>query len=318
MARHRRQCLHARRRAPADLRRAGRGAQAGRDLGHHEIPRHHPDARSRQRRDGRAFRQGGDRRAARTTCSRSTARVPIGITVEGANIVTRNLIIFGQGAIRAHPHMLDEMHGAAGAGPGRSRSTTSTSISGRMSAIRRRPFSAPGGRAWTGGALRPAPGRRPSRRIYRRLSRWSAAFAADRRFRFLTLGGALKRKEMISARHGRRAVRDVPAVGRAETLGGRGPPRGRPAAGATIAADTGFTRIGKALDEVIANLPARWAAWLLRPTLCPAACARPADDHGRGWRWRLQPVGRATRLTGRCTRRGPGSGLAQLDHAYRL
>ena len=35
--------------------------------------------------------------------------IPIGITVEGANIVTRNLIIFGQGAIRAHPHLLDEI-----------------------------------------------------------------------------------------------------------------------------------------------------------------------------------------------------------------
>ena len=35
--------------------------------------------------------------------------VPIGITVEGANIVTRSLIIFGQGSIRAHPHMLDNM-----------------------------------------------------------------------------------------------------------------------------------------------------------------------------------------------------------------
>ena len=35
--------------------------------------------------------------------------VPIGITVEGANILTRNLIVFGQGAIRAHPFMLDEM-----------------------------------------------------------------------------------------------------------------------------------------------------------------------------------------------------------------
>ncbi|MCB1733253.1 MAG: DUF1974 domain-containing protein, partial [Halieaceae bacterium] len=35
--------------------------------------------------------------------------VPIGITVEGANILTRNLMIFGQGAIRSHPYMLDEL-----------------------------------------------------------------------------------------------------------------------------------------------------------------------------------------------------------------
>ena len=36
--------------------------------------------------------------------------VPVGITVEGANILTRNLIVFGQGAIRAHPYLLDEMN----------------------------------------------------------------------------------------------------------------------------------------------------------------------------------------------------------------
>ena len=35
--------------------------------------------------------------------------VPIGITVEGANIVTRSLIQFGQGAIRSHPYLLKEM-----------------------------------------------------------------------------------------------------------------------------------------------------------------------------------------------------------------
>src|SRR5215472_9577051 len=36
--------------------------------------------------------------------------VPVGITVEGANILTRNLIVFGQGAIRAHPYLLQEMN----------------------------------------------------------------------------------------------------------------------------------------------------------------------------------------------------------------
>ncbi len=40
--------------------------------------------------------------------------VPVGITVEGANILTRNLIVFGQGAIRAHPYLLDEMNALGG------------------------------------------------------------------------------------------------------------------------------------------------------------------------------------------------------------
>src|SRR5690606_23027831 len=43
---------------------------------------------------------------------RAYQQIPVGITVEGANILTRSLIIFGQGAIRCHPHVLDEMHAA--------------------------------------------------------------------------------------------------------------------------------------------------------------------------------------------------------------
>lgn len=35
---------------------------------------------------------------------------PIAVTVEGANILTRSMIIFGQGAIRCHPYVLEEMN----------------------------------------------------------------------------------------------------------------------------------------------------------------------------------------------------------------
>ena len=48
-------------------------------------------------------------RGRRTTSRAQYRSVPIGITVEGANILTRNLMIYGQGAIRAHPYMLKEM-----------------------------------------------------------------------------------------------------------------------------------------------------------------------------------------------------------------
>ncbi len=43
--------------------------------------------------------------------------VPVAITVEGANLLTRNLIIFGQGAVRCHPFVLREMNGGAQSGP---------------------------------------------------------------------------------------------------------------------------------------------------------------------------------------------------------
>ena len=48
----------------------------------------------------------------RNYLARGWQAAPIGITVEGANILTRNLIIFGQGAIRCHPFVLKEMQAA--------------------------------------------------------------------------------------------------------------------------------------------------------------------------------------------------------------
>ena len=66
----------------------------------------------RQRRDGRARRQGHLPRARRTTSAAATRWCRSAITVEGANILTRSLIIFGQGAIRCHPYVLREMNAA--------------------------------------------------------------------------------------------------------------------------------------------------------------------------------------------------------------
>jgi acyl-CoA dehydrogenase len=47
-----------------------------------------------------------------TSSAAPTSRLPIGITVEGANILTRSMILFGQGAIRCHPYVLKEMKAA--------------------------------------------------------------------------------------------------------------------------------------------------------------------------------------------------------------
>ena len=73
--------------------------------------------------------------------------VPIGITVEGANIVTRSLIQFGQGAIRSHPYLLKEM--AALEDPDRARGLEAFdrdfwAMSGTASPMRCAPGAAPG------------------------------------------------------------------------------------------------------------------------------------------------------------------------------
>src|SRR5690606_21404646 len=128
--------------------------------------------------------------------------VPIGITVEGANIVTRSLIIFGQGSIRAHPHMLDNMMALQEEDPEKSLDDFDRSFWAHASHSGRTLF-----RSWfralSGGRFAPVPGDAGVvAPIYRQLGRWSAAYALTADVLFLTLGGALKREEMISGRMG--------------------------------------------------------------------------------------------------------------------
>jgi acyl-CoA dehydrogenase len=121
--------------------------------------------------------------------------VPVGITVEGANILTRSMIIYGQGAIRCHPFLQAEMTAAA---------------AGDLPAFDRGLFGHAGHvastlfRAWllgvTDGRLVRAPvGRRP-RRMYGQFTRMSAAFALVSDVALATLGARLKRREKISGR----------------------------------------------------------------------------------------------------------------------
>ena len=102
-----RQRLPGRGRAPPDLRGPEPGRQAGRGIRHHEISRDRAHAPVGQRRHGRT--RAGAIDGPRNYLGSLYRAVPIAITVEGANILTRNLIIFGQGAIRAHPYLMPEM-----------------------------------------------------------------------------------------------------------------------------------------------------------------------------------------------------------------
>lgn len=202
--------------------------------------------------------------------------VPIGITVEGANIVTRSLIIFGQGSIRAHPHMLDNMMALQEDDPDKSLEMFDKSLWAHIGHTTKTLFRA-WGRAMTGGRFAPAPDAGKATPIYRQLSRWSAAYALTADFCFLTLGGALKRKEMISARMGD-ILSEMYILSAALK---RWEDEGRQEADLPVlnyAAADAFKRIQTALDEVVVNLPARWAAWVLRFLTWPAATRRGPDD----------------------------------------
>jgi acyl-CoA dehydrogenase len=127
--------------------------------------------------------------------------VPIAITVEGANILTRSLIIFGQGAIRAHPFVLKEMAAAKDEDFDRSLREFDRLIFGHigfaMSNAARAFWM-----ALTHARFSPVPVDGPAARYYQHVNRYSAAFSLAADVAMLTLGGELKRKELLSARLG--------------------------------------------------------------------------------------------------------------------
>ncbi len=127
--------------------------------------------------------------------------IPVSITVEGANILTRNLIIFGQGAIRCHPYILKEIG-----------LLSDSESADNLKEIDRTLLSHIGYAVsnfvrslWfglTGGRLQLSPVRGPTARYYRQLTRMSTALALLSDMCMMILGGNLKRKERISARLG--------------------------------------------------------------------------------------------------------------------
>ncbi len=127
--------------------------------------------------------------------------VPVAITVEGANILTRNLIIFGQGATRAHPYLLKEINAIGNPDQTKGLEDFDNAFWKHVGHAVTNLFRA-WGRSWTGGLFAPAPDAGAATGYYRQLSRYSTAFALCADMALLTLGGALKRKEMLSARFG--------------------------------------------------------------------------------------------------------------------
>ncbi len=125
--------------------------------------------------------------------------LPVSITVEGANILTRSLIIFGQGAIRAHPWLLKEMEAARAPANSQARRDFDNALfshAGYTISNLVRSFML----ALTGGFATRAPVRGKTARYYRQLSRMSAAFALIADGVLLTLGGKFKFKETLSGR----------------------------------------------------------------------------------------------------------------------
>jgi acyl-CoA dehydrogenase len=245
--------------------------------------------------------------------------VPIGITVEGANIVTRSLIEFGQGVIRSHQYLLKEMTALEDADAARGLDQFDRAFWGHVghacgNALRA--FA----RAWTGAAFAPAPDAGAASRFYKPLGRYASAFALAVDVALLTLGGALKRREMISARFGDilselyllcavlkrwqdegRQQADLPAV--------------------EWCMESGFAAIEARFDEIFLNFPNRSAAWLLRFLVLPIGRSRrgPSDRLTRACAdLLLAPSPTRERLTADIFHGRGDDGLARLERAFAL
>lgn len=137
----------------------------------------------------------------RNYLARGYEAVPIAITVEGANLLTRSLIIFGQGAVRCHPFVLREMNAARN--PDRARGvddfdralfahigfTLSNAVRSLIMALTHARFTR-------------VPVKGQTARYFQHIVRFSASFAFAVDVAMLTLGGYLKKKENLSARLG--------------------------------------------------------------------------------------------------------------------
>lgn len=130
---------------------------------------------------------------------RAYQAIPVGITVEGANILTRTLIIFGQGAIRCHPWLMAEITAASQSNKQEALESFDEALMGHIGYATQN-----GARSLfhglTKGVFADSPIDGENAKYYRRLARMSAAYSFLADFAMLFLGGGLKRKEMLSGR----------------------------------------------------------------------------------------------------------------------
>lgn len=199
--------------------------------------------------------------------------VPVAITVEGANILTRTMITFGQGAIRCHPFVLPEMNAAKT----NDLKAFDKALFGHFGFI----FSNVARSlvlSTTNAAFTSVPASGPTKKYYKQINRYAANFALCVDMAMFSLGGELKFRELISARladmlsklylasmtlkhwedQGRQKD-DLPLV--------------------EYAMAKLFSEFEDALDGFNKNLPARPVAWIVRALTMPfgRTVAKPGD-----------------------------------------
>lgn len=197
-------------------------------------------------------------RGPRNLFSRKYDGIPVAITVEGANILTRSLIVFGQGAMRCHPFLLKEINAIRDkdvaafdrAFFGHVNHVAVNAVRSLVQALSFGRFiSTPAGTGRAG-------------KHYRRLTRLSSAFALAADMALLTLGGSLKRKEYLSGRYADALAWLYIASMTLKRYHDEGHESDWPLVEYSLV--TAEYAVSEALAGISTNLPNRPAAWLLR------------------------------------------------------
>jgi len=245
--------------------------------------------------------------------------MPVAITVEGANILTRNLIIFGQGAIRCHPYLLEEIYAAEDAdeheGLARFDRVIYRHIGHALSSFGRALAT-----ALTGGRLARKPRGVGTPTLYRTLSRYAAALAFVTEIVLVHLGGALKRREMISARLG-----DVLSeLYLLSCVLKRHHDDGEPDPDLPLVewcCRSGFARIEHSFARVFDNYPSRALAGLMRRVVLPFGQSEhgPSDALSRRLAELVSLPGEVRdRLTTGVYTGAGDDGIARVERAFEL
>lgn len=237
---------------------------------------------------------------------------PIAITVEGANILTRNMIIFGQGVIRCHPYILSEMEAARISDPKEALVAFDKAVMKHVAfAISNTVRSLVLG--LTSSIIVQAPAGK-MKRYYQQATRFCSSFAFLADVCMLTMGGALKRKESISARLGDilsylyllsavlkhyhdqgEPQEDLPIVKYASLLC--------------------LFEIQERFDEILKNFPVRWLAPILKVIIFPVGerFSKPRDEFNHKIsKLLMMPSGSRDRLAAGAYLAAPGNNMLSI------
>lgn len=255
----------------------------------------------------------------RNYLGRTYQGVPIGITVEGANILTRSMIIFGQGAIRCHPYLLKEMFAAADSDSARGLRDFDRALFAHIgftisNAVRSLWLGISGARL----TRTPAKAAPQTRRYYRQLTRLSSAFTFVADVALLLLGGEMKRREKLSARFG-----DVLShLYMTSAMLKYFEDQGRPVEDLPLldwAMQDSLHTMQDRLEEILRNFPNRVLGSILKRLVLPfgRSYRRPTDKLGhKVASLLLTPSATRDRLTaGMFLSQDPSDPLGRMEHA---